>query len=296
MTRTVAGHVVFLVLAASLTVAAAVTWEEQAAGPQFRIHPTSGETQVGFYVVMAYAPIPDGVHLDIEWSVGVVRGSHVEELVSEHLPRPANRGRYLTISALSPFVTIAPGETYAATLVLGDLRNQLSYRREYRYVAPVVVPTGIGLSASAAADDEAVDWSSVSDEEVATLAGYHARLASGFAETASGIDPPAFFSAVAGAAGFPAWVIVLAPLGGTATITAGGLSLTAASRILFVYVVPSAGAAGAVLEQLAEVGTGFLGRGLTRQGGSDPPATAFVSDDAWAALEGAVEEHVRRGG
>jgi len=288
--------IAMMIVAAALVSTAAVTWEEQASGPQFRVHPDSGETQVAFYVVMGYTPIPECLHLDIEWTVGVVQGSGVETLATSHYPKPLRCGRYLTVSALSPFVTVVPGETHAAALVLRDTRNGLTHCREFRYVAPLTVPIGVALAASTAdGEDETTDWSGVSDDDLATLASYYEAI-QGFAEEADGLEPDVFFATIATDPDrFPAWVVVLSPVDAAISVAGGGLSLTfTANRTLLLYEIPSSAAVPETVASLAEVGEGWTGRGLVRTSGAGVPAAALVEADAWQALQEAVREQERR--
>ena len=66
---------VFVIVGSAL---GAASWEETAAGTQFRVDPNTNETQIGFYVALAYAPVPKCILLDVHWTV-----YHGDKLLAE---------------------------------------------------------------------------------------------------------------------------------------------------------------------------------------------------------------------
>ena len=49
------------------------------------------------------------------------------------------------MSTLSPFITPVPGMSYVGKIVLHDVANNLTFEKQITYIAPITLPTGIGI-------------------------------------------------------------------------------------------------------------------------------------------------------
>ncbi len=267
----------------------ATGWKETAAGTQFRVDPKTNETQIGFYVALKYDPVPRCILLEVHWTVH--RGG---ELLAEDRHRGTKhcQGNIQSVSTLSPFITPVPGESYRARLVLTDVANGISYVRVITYTAPLTFPTGVGVNVKTqSGETRAIDWSSVSDENVDKLAAYFAALTGDYVQTASDTVLSDFAAGYASDdESYPVWIWVLAALGPEIKGQGSGVSIHASyNRLLLFYRVSSREALAGVLDQLGDFDQDFTGYVLARKSG-EGPIYVFIDAGAWAILSSAGEE------
>ena len=286
---------ILLALLISATAVAAVTWTETNAGPQFRVNTRTHETQVGFYVVLKYNPIPTCLALDVDWSV--YHGTKL--LAHDHQPAHKECGHFQSVSFLSPFITPTPGESYRATITLKDTINHLTYTRTITYTTPLSFPTGIAVNVKTPnGETYTIDWTGVTDKEVTQLASYYATYTTDYVQTASAVPLTEFTQKYAAASdAYPVWVWVFATIGPQIKEQGPHFFLHATyNRILFLYRVPAPEDMTSVLTQLAVFNNKFPGRVLVRTAPPAPPAPqyVFIGDGAWTMLSSAAAEAKKR--
>ncbi len=295
MKKYIVSIAILLALLTSATAVAAVTWKETGAGPQFRIDPRTHATQVGFYLVLKYNPIPSCLALDINWEV--YHGA--KQLAHDHQPADKQCGHFQSVSMLSPFITPVPGESYRATITITDTINHLTYTRTITYTTPLSFPTGIGVNVKTPnGETHTIDWTGVTDKEVTQLAGYYATYTADYVQTASAVPLTAFTQKYAATSdAYPVWVWVFATIGPQIKEQGPHFFLHATyNRILFLYRVPALEDMASVLTQLAVFNDKFPGRVLVRTAppASTAPQYVFIGDGAWKMLASAAQEAKKR--
>jgi hypothetical protein len=290
--------IVTMLLLLQCTAALATDWQEDRGGVQFRIDSATGDTQVGFYLFMKYDAAPSCIELNIDWSVYRLSDPGKILAADHHTVSRHCGGRIASVSTLSPFVTPVPGVGCAARIVLQDMANGISYEREITYVAPVTLPTGIGVNVTTATDKtEDIDLSGLSDDQLESLSAYYETISAGYVQTASGIGLSDFF------AEYPVdgsqWVFVVIEPNLQVTQAGPGISIRASyNRLFFLYAIDTAAAATAAQEQLKGSADSSVGSAWAKNGtaGEDAPALIFVDDEAWRILKAAAEEWESRKG
>ena len=292
---TVATVIVVLSLLSSIGIAA--TWNEDRSGVQFKVDKKTGNTQAGFYLFMNYDQAPDCIEIIVDWIVYPLSSPESPLATDSHRIRKHCGGRIASVSTLSPFITPVPGESYAGKIYLHDVANDLSYEKEITYVAPITLPTGIGINVTTQdGKTEEIDFSGVSEEQLNDLATYYAIVTESYEEDASGVSLSDFFTDYSGHR--PQWIFVAAQLGPQIDQTGPGISIHASyNRLFFLYLIDEAQGAEAVKEQLDEFNSDFIGSALLAKGdaGDGAPQSVFMGDQAWKILQAAKKEQDRRG-
>jgi hypothetical protein len=274
-------------------VAASASLKELQTSADLAVDPQTGNPAVYFNAVLEYAPRPERADLSISWTLYVLDGAR-EETVSSTLSTshqdPAPGKVYLMSQAL----TVEPGKTYGAHLVLQDSANGFSYRKDFRYLAPLVVPLGIrleGWDGSAA-----VDLTGVADEELEDLVTIYNHVKT-YVQTASEVELGMFLSAsFAAVQTFPA-VVMVVPNAGLSANYGGtkGVTLTV-GQFFVMYVLPSANELPALRVQVAAFdrpisGAVYLGSGDL---GTVTAVCAYIDEIAWSVLQAASAEWTKR--
>jgi len=196
---------------------------------------------------------------------------------------------------MSPAVPVDPGRAYGAHLVVEDSANGFSYRKDFQYLAPLVVPLGIRLEGWDGSS--AVDLTGVGDEELEDLVTLYSHLKT-YVQTASDVTLSAFLSpSISAVQTFPAVVMVVPNAGLSTTYSGGtqGVTLTVGQSFVL-YVVPSANELPALRTQVAAFdrpiqGDVYLGSGDL---GTLTAVCAYVDDIAWSVLQAASAEWTKR--
>ncbi len=276
-----------------------VSWASMAALKELRassdlgVDPKTGNAAVFFNVVLEYDPRPERADLSFSWSLYVLEGGRevtVETSARTSLQDPAPGKVYLTSSPLP----VEPGKTYGAHLVFQDTANSFSYRKDFRYLAPLVVP--IGLRLEGWDGSSGVDLTGVPDEELEDLVTVYQHLRQ-YVQTASEQAFETFLTAqIPPEQAYPA-VAMLIPTAGLSTTYGGtkGVTLTV-GQFFVLYVIPSADGVAAMRAQVASfdgpiTGAVYVGNGDL---GLVTAVRAFVDEIAWLVLQEASAEWTRR--
>jgi hypothetical protein len=291
MIRRVALSAAVLLLVFGL--AASASLKEVQTSADLAVDPGTGNPAVYFSAVLEYDPRPDEANLTISWSLYVLEGGREETVsstsrTSHQDPAP---GKLYLMSAALP---VEPGKTYGAHLVLQDSANGLSYRKDFRYVAPLVVPLGIRLEGWDGSS--AVDLTGVADEELEDLVTIYNHVKT-YVQTASDVALNLFLSSsMAAVQTFPAVVMVIPNAGLSTTFgETKGVTLTVGQSFVL-YVLPSANELAALRTQVAEFersieGDVYLGSGDL---GAVTAVCAYVDEIAWSVLQAASTEWAKR--
>jgi len=255
--------------------------------------PKTGSSAVYFSVVLEYDPLPERVDLSVTWTAfALVDGQEVavDSLASSSAQDSSVRRLYL----MSPPLPVEPGKTYGAHLTVQDAANGLTYRRDFRYLAPLVVP--IGLRLEGWDGSSAIDLTGVADEELEDLATLYTHVKT-CQQTASEQALETFLTApLAPADAYPA-VVLLVPTAGLSTNLGGakGVTLTV-GQVFTMYVVPSTDAVSALRAQVAAFDQPILGAVYVGNGdlGILEGKRVFVDKTAWAVLQAAAAEWSKR--
>jgi len=287
---------VFVLVAASLlvsAVAAFAAWKEVRWSADLGVDPQTGNPAVYFNVVLEYATRPETAALSISWSLYALvdgRETLVDSLASTRTLDPGPGKLYL----MSPALPVEPGKTYGAHLVVEDSANGLTHRRDFRYLAPLVVP--IGLHLEGWDGSSAVDLTGVPDEELEDLVTIYNHVKM-YQQTASEQTLDAFLAASLPPEQAYPKVAMLVPTAGLSTTYGGtqGVTLTV-GQFFVLYVVPSADAVAALRAQVAEFGQPIVGAAYIGSGdlGILTATHAFVDKTAWAVLQAAFAEWSKR--
>ena len=287
---------VFCLLVAALlfpAVIAAGAWKEADWSADLAVNPKSGGPAVYFSVVLEYDPLPERFDISISWALYAVQDDievPVESLASSSAQDSSVRRLYL----MSPPLPVEPGKTYGAHLTVQDAANGLTYRRDFRYLAPLVVP--IGLRLEGWDGSSAIDLTGVADEELEDLATLYTHVKT-YQQTASEQALETFLTApLAPADAYPA-VVLLVPTAGLSTNLGGakGVTLTV-GQVFAMYVVPSTDAVSALRAQVAAFDQPILGAVYVGNGdlGILEGKRVFVDKTAWAVLQAAAAEWSKR--
>ena len=270
----------------------AASWQEDRSGVQFKVDSKTGSTQIGFYLFMNYDPVPNCIEIGIDWSV--YPGSKPQSLLAmdSHRIRRHCGGSISSVSTLSPFITPVPGMSYAGKIVLHDVANNLTYEKQITYVAPITLPTGIGINVTTpTGETEEIDFSNINDEQLKTLTTYYVTVTAGYVHTASDVTLSDFFAIYS--ADHPQWVFVLAQLEPQINQTGPGISVHASyNQLFFLYRIDSSEVAAAVTEQLRDFQDNFVGSVWLANGktADDAPQAVFMDKQAWKILQASDEE------
>ncbi len=292
MKRRVFG-VVGTILIFSALAASAAAWKEVRWSADLAVHPRTGEPAVYFSVILQYDPLPHRVDLSVSWAVyALVDGREVavDSLASSSAEDASIGKLYL----MSPPVPVEPGKAYGAHLIVQDKANNLTYRRDFQYLAPLVVP--IGLHLQGWDGSSAIDLTGVADEELEDLVTIYNHLKT-YVQTASEQALEAFLTApLPPEDAYPA-VVLLVPTAGLSTNLGGatGVTLTVA-QVFTMYAVPSADAVLAFRAQVAAFAQPILGAAYVGNGdlGTLTGKRVFVDKTAWAVLQAAAGEWAQR--
>lgn len=276
-----------------LSLASVAALKEVRTSSDLGVDPKTGSAAVYFNVVLEYDPRPERASLSISWTVYTLEGGReaaVETSSSTSLQDPAPGKVYM----MSPPLVVEPGKTYGAHLVFQDSANGLAYRKDFRYLAPLVVP--IGLRLEGWDGSSGVDLTGVLDEELEDLVTVYNHLKT-YVQTASEQAFEAFLTAtLPPEQAYPA-VAMLIPTAGLSTTYGGtrGVTLTV-GQFFVMYVIPSADAVGAMRTQAASFATPPTGAVYVGSGdlGLVTAVRAFVDEIAWAVLQAASAEWTRR--
>ncbi len=291
MTRRVASLCAGLLLL--VCVAAAASLKEVETSADLAVDPKTGNPAVYFNAVLEYDPRPEQADLSFSWTLYVLEGGREETVsstsrTSEQDPAPGK------VYLMSPALLVEPGKTYGAHLVLQDSANGFSYRKDFRYLAPLVVP--IGLRLEGWDGSSAVDLTGVADEELEELVTIYNHVKT-YEQTASEVELTMFLSAsFAPVQTYPA-VVMVVPNAGLSTTYGGtqGVTLTV-GQFFVMYVLPSANELGALRAQVAGFertisGAVYLGGGDL---GTVTAVCAYIDEIAWFVLQAASAEWAKR--
>lgn len=278
-----------------VSLASLSTIKEVRSSADLAVDHKTGAPAVYFSVILEYDPVPTRVDLTITWTVYArVDGREVPGTSdASTAAEDATSGR---IWLMSPPMPVEPGKSYGAHLVVNDKANGLSYRKDFQYLAPLVVPIGIRLEGWDGSSG--VDLTGVPDEELEDLATLYTHLKA-YVQTASDIPLETFLSSsMAAVQTYPA-VVMVVPNAGLSTTYGDtkGVTLTVGQTFVL-YVVPAAADLGLVRAQAAAferaiVGDVYLGPGDL---GTITALCAYVDDIAWAVLKAASTEWTKRTG
>ncbi len=196
---------------------------------------------------------------------------------------------------MSPPMPIEPGKAYGAHLVVEDRANGFTYRKDFQYLAPLVVPLGIRLEGWDGSS--AVDLTGVADEELEDLVTLYTHLKT-YVQTASDIALETFLSpSMATVQTYPA-VVMVVPNAGLSTTYGGnthGVTLTVGQAFVL-YVVPSANELAALRTQVTAFDRPILGDVYLGPGdlGSVTALCVYIDDVAWDVLKAASAEWAKR--
>ncbi len=286
---------IVLAIAASILagVVAAGSWDELSWSAGLAVDPGTGSPAAYFSVVLEYDARPETATLSISWSLYALadgREIPVDSLVSTRTLDPGPGRLYL----MSPPLPVEPGKTYGAHLVVQDTANDLTHRRDFRYLAPLVVPVGLHLEGWDGTS--AVDLTGVPDEELEELAMITNHLKT-YVQTASEQTLDAFLAASLPPEQAYPKVVILIPTAGLSTTYGGaqGVSLTV-GQFFVLYVLPSADAIAALRAQVADFDHPITGAAYVGSGdlGIVTATHAFIDQAAWAVLQAASLEWSRR--
>ncbi len=286
--ETLAGIVLVSTLAAS-----AVTWEEVRTSTDLATDPRTGDPAVYFSVILQYDPVPARLDLSVSWSVyELVDGQEVPGgSLASSAARDASVGR---LYLMSPAMPVESGRTYGAHLAVTDSANSLSYRKDFRYLAPLVVPMGLRLTGWDGSS--AIDLTGVEDEELEDLVTIYNHLTS-YQQTASEQALEAFLAAPLPAEdAFPA-VVMLVPTAGLSANLGGAHGITfTVGQVFTIYVVPSSDAVPALRTQIAAFDQPIVGAAYVGSGDLGPVTArhAFIDKTGWAVLQAAAAEWAKR--
>ncbi len=270
----------------------ATDWKYDRSGVQFRVDSKTGNTQIGFYLFMNYDLVPNCIEITIDWSIYQASTPDKPLATDSHRIRKHCGGRIASVSTLSPFITPVPGMSYVAKTVLQDVANNLTYKKDITYVAPVTLPTGIGINVTTPkGKTEDIDFSSISAADLKSLTTYYFTIRTGYIQTASSVTLSNFFSHYS--AYHPQWIFVVTQLGPQIDQTAPGISLHASyNSLFFLYLIQGPQGAAAVMDQLKAFHSDFLGSVWLAKtdAGDEAPQAVFVEDQAWRILQAANKE------
>jgi hypothetical protein len=291
MKRRVFCLLVAVLLFPALTAAGA--WKEADWSADLAVNPKTGGPAVYFSVVLEYDPLPERFDISISWALYAVQDGMevpVESLASSSAQDSSVRRLYL----MSPPLPVEPGGTYGAHLAVQDSANGLTYRRDFRYLSPLVVP--IGLRLEGWDGSSGMDLTGIADEELEDLATLYAHVKT-YQQTASEQSLEAFLTAPLPLTdAYPA-VVLLVPTAGLSTNLGGakGVTLTV-GQVFTMYVVPSADAVSALRTQVTAFDQPILGAVYIGSGdlGILAGKRVFVDKTAWAVLQAASAEWSRR--
>jgi hypothetical protein len=175
-----------------------------------------------------------------------------------------------------------------------DKANGFSYRKDFQYLAPLVVPLGIRLEGWDGSS--AVDLTGVADEELEDLVTLYTHLKT-YVQTASEQALETFLTApLSPAEAYPA-VVLLVPTAGLSTNYGGaqGVTLTVGQAFVL-YALPSADAVPALRTQVAGFDQPILGAVYVGNGdlGTLTGKRVFVDKTAWAVLQASAAEWAKR--
>lgn len=283
-----------LVGLALASAAATASLKEVRTSSDLAVDPKTGSPAVYFNAILEYDPRPENADLVISWTTYVLESGR--EQVVEATSRtshqdPAPGKLYL----MSPAVLVEPGKTYGAHLVLEDSANRLTYRKDFRYLAPLVVPIGLRLQGWDGSG--AVDLTGVPDEELEDLVTIYNHVKT-YVQTASEVELKVFLStAMAPVQTFPAVVMVIPNAGLSETYgVTKGVTITV-GQFFVMYVLPSANELAALRTQVAAFerddirGRVYLGNGDL---GTLTATCAYIDEIAWTVLQAASAEWTKR--
>jgi len=260
----------------------ATDWEEDRSGVQFKVDNKNGNTRIGFCLFMNYEPVPNCIEMTVDWSVYALSSPGSPLATDSHRIRRHCGGGIASVSTLSPFITPVPGMSYVGKIVLHDVANNLAYEKQITYVAPITLPTGIGINVTMpTGKTEEIDFSGVSDDQLKALTTYYATVSTGYVQTASEVTLSDFFATYS--ADHPQWVFVVTQLGPQIDQAGPGISIHASyNRLFFLYLIDSPEGTTAVTAQLKDfpnhlAGTVWLAKDDT---GNDTPQAVFMDDQA----------------
>lgn len=184
-------------------------------------------------------PVPNCIEIAIDWNVYRVSKPQSLLAMESHRIRRHCGGSISSVSTLSPFITPVPGMSYAGKIVLRDVANNLTYEKQISYVAPITLPTVIGINVTTSTEKtKEIDFSNINDEQLKTLTTYYVTVTAGYVQTASNVILSAFFAIYS--ADHPQWVFVLAQLGPQINQTGPGISVHTSYNQLFSCTVSTA--------------------------------------------------------
>lgn len=274
----------------------AASWQENRSGVQFKVDSKTGNTQIGFYLFMNYDPVPNCIEMTVDWSVYPVSTPQSPLATDSHRIRSHCGGHISSVSTLSPFITPVPGMSYVGKIVLHDVANNLTYEKQITYVAPITLPTGIGINVTTpTGKTEEIDFSDINDEQLKSLTTYYATATTSYVQTASDIALSDFFATYSTYQ--PQWVFVLAQLGPQIDQTGPGISVHASyNHLFFLYLIDGLETAAAVTEQLQDFQNDFMGSVWLAKAETDDdaPQAVFMDKQAWKILRASDKEWSER--
>ncbi len=285
---------VSLVLLALSTLSSLAALKEVRSSADLAVDHKTGLPAVYFTVVLEYDPIPTRADLAISWTVYArVDGREVPGKSEASTAAPDAAAARIWL--MSPPMPIEPGKAYGAHLVVEDRANGFTYRKDFQYLAPLVVPLGIRLEGWDGSS--AVDLTGVADEELEDLVTLYTHLKT-YVQTASDIALETFLSpSMATVQTYPA-VVMVVPNAGLSTTYGGnthGVTLTVGQAFVL-YVVPSANELAALRTQVTAFDRPILGDVYLGPGdlGSVTALCVYIDDVAWDVLKAASAEWAKR--
>lgn len=285
---------ILIVLVAGLG-AAALGWTEIAAMATVTTGSDGGPAIV-FTIQLEYDRRPSSADVSFGWTIyDLDKGQELEEY--SFYRSTTLTGGALRLSFASARVPVVPGTRYRGRVVVDDAANDLQYRRDIDYTAPVVLPVGLVLSGTN--DTEEIPLGDVPDEEIEEMATAYDLLQASFSHDAEGVTLEAFFAEVAiDSASYPAAVYVVPVQGDESPFGTQNSPVTfRITPSLYAYPVPDPSAASALLEQLSAYDRTFVGLVFSSedpQAGLFDAVSVFVGETAWRVLEAAKAEETRR--
>ena len=279
-------------------IALATDWQEDRSGVQFKVDSKTGNMQIGFYLFMNYDPVPNCLEMTVDWTVYPLSSPDSPLATDSHRIRRHCGGGIAQVSTLSPFITPVPGMSYAGKIVLHDVANNLDYEKQITYVAPITLPTGIGINVTTPkGKTEEIDFSSLSDDQLRALTTYYTTVSTDYVQTASEVSLSDFFADYS--TDQPQWVFVVTQLGPQVNQAGPGISIHASyNRLFFLYLIEGPEGGAAVEKQLEEfpdqpIGSVWLAEDNPNEGA---PQAVFMDDKAWKILQASTEEWKKRHG
>jgi hypothetical protein len=265
-------------------------------GVKFKVDSKTGSTQIGFYLFMNYHPIPNCIEITVDWSVHPVSTPQSPLATDSHRIRRHCGGGISSVSRLSPFITPVPGLSYVGKIILHDVANNPVYEKQIPYVAPITLPTRIGINVTTpTGKTEEIDFGDINDEQLKSLTTCYATVTTDYVQTASDMGLSDFFTTHSSYQ--PQWAFVLAQLGPQIDQTGPGISVHASyNQLFFLYLIDSLEATATVTKQLKDFQSDFVGSVWLAKAetGGDAPQALLMDKQAWKILQASDKKWSKR--